>query len=457
MKKNDRHSVARLPSGFRDLPPADMAARNWMMESVCRVYESHGFTPLDTSPVEFLQTLMAGHDEGTGKQIYSLFKDELPTPERTLALRFELTASLARFLAQNRETIHMPFKRYQSGYVWRGERPQRGRFRQFLQFDVDTVGVADVAADAEILEVIYRSMEALGIGGFEIRLSSRNLLAGLAGTLGLETSEDKSTFFRILDKLDKIGGERLLQLLSASPDEQKDGMSFSMKKLSIVDQVLSLEGDNEMILEEMGRIASGPPETKKGIDELQEVLGFWGRTGIKHPEFLRIVPHLARGLDYYTGPIFETFVTKQEKIGSVMGGGRYDGLIGRFLGKELPAVGVSMGVDRLLVALESLSLLPRAISKCQVLVAVLGEEDRKRMYGVAAQLRTMGIAAELYLGSKLAFREQIKYASSLGIPWLLIQGENEQEKGVVALRNLGTRTQEELRMEDAVTKLDASA
>jgi len=454
---SDRHKTARLPSGFRDLSPAHIAARNWMIETVCRVYESHGFTPLDTSPVEFFQTLVAGHDEGAGKQIYRLFKDELPAPEKTLALRFELTVSLARFLAQNQDSIQMPFKRYQSGYVWRGERPQRGRFRQFLQFDVDTVGVAEIVADTEILEIIYRSMEALGIGGFEIRLSSRNLLAGLAGTLGLKTSQDKSNFFRSLDKYDKIGRERLIQLLSASPDEQKDGMGFSMKKLSIVEQVLSLQGDNETILEEMACIASGPPETKSGIDELRGILGYWAQTKLKHPEFLKIVPHLARGLDYYTGPIFETFVTSQEKIGSVMGGGRYDGLIGCFLGKELPAVGVSMGVDRLLVALESLSLLPGAISKCQVLVAVLSEEERKQMYGVAAQLRNTGIAAELYLGSKLAFREQIKYASSLGIPWLLIQGENEREKGVVALRNLGTRTQEELRLEDAMEKLSASS
>ncbi len=320
---------------------------------------------------------------------------------------------------------------------------------------MDTVGVAEVAADAEILEVIYRSMEALGIEGFEIRLSSRNLLAGLAGTLGLNTSQDRSKFFRTLDKYDKIGRERLLQLLSASPDEQKDGMGFSMKKLSIVEQVLSLQGDNDAILEEMARITSGPPETRIGIDELQRVLNFWAQTRLKHPEFLKIVPHLARGLDYYTGPIFETFVTTQESIGSVMGGGRYDGLIGCFLGKELPAVGVSMGVDRLLVALESLSLLPGAISKCQVLVAVLSDEERKHMYGVAAQLRNAGIAAELYLGSKLAFREQIKHAASLGIPWLLIQGENERERGVAALRDLETRTQEELRIEDVITKLAA--
>lgn len=453
MRRHDTEFQPRLPSGFKDLLPEENAARTWMIETVCEVYKSHGFVSLDTSPVEYYQTLVSGHEEGGEKQIYRLFKEQLPAPHKTLALRFELTASLARFLAQNIDRISMPFKRYQSGYVWRGERPQRGRFRQFLQFDVDTVGVADSVADAEILEVIYRSLEALGIKEFQIRLSSRNLLAGLAKILGLRSPEDRLLFFRLLDKHDKIGTEKLLELLSQTTVDQDNAFSLEKPQREIVEKILTLEGDNEAVLEQTERLVSGPEESRIGIEELRSILCYWSHTRLGNPEFLRIVPHLARGLDYYTGPIFETVVAGHENIGSIMAGGRYDGLVGCFLGRDIPAVGVSMGVDRLFVALRSLGLLPRSISSCRVLVAVLSEPERQGMYGLASKLRDAGIHAELYLGSKLTFREQIKYASAQGIPFLLIQGEDERTRGVVGLRHLGRREQEELPLQEAIARL----
>jgi histidyl-tRNA synthetase len=403
--------------------------------------------------VEYYKTIVAGHDDSESKQIYRLFKEKLPESSKALALRFELTGSLVRFVTQNIDHLPLPFKRYQVGYVWRGERPQRGRFRQFLQFDVDTIGIADPVADAEILEVVYRSLEALGLPSFQIRLSSRNLLSGLASVLGLRSDEERIRFFRALDKYDKIGATRVLQLLEQSPASDEEGMGFSFSQLSIVERVLAMSGENESLLDQMEEIARGPAETDTGLRELRSMLRYWTEARLPRPDFLRIVPHLARGLDYYTGPVFETFLPSDENLGSIMAGGRYDGLVGRYVGREIPAVGVSMGIDRLIVALESLSLLPETLSACRALVVVLSEEERESMYGVASQLRQHGIPSELYLGSKLAFREQIKYAAAQGIPWLLIQGENERRKNVVALRDLATREQVELSLEQAVVRL----
>jgi histidyl-tRNA synthetase len=443
----------RLPSGFSDSPPTETAARDWVLDTVCQVYRSYGFVPLDTSPVEYFQTIVSGHDDIASKQIYRLFKDKLPEPNKALALRFELTGSLVRFVTQNIDRFPLPFKRYQVGYVWRGERPQRGRFRQFLQFDVDTVGIADPVADTEILEVVYRSLEALKLPAFEIRLSSRNLLSGLAAVLGLTTEEERLRFFRILDKYDKIGACSVLQLLEQPPAAHEEGMGFSHSQLSTVEKVLAMKGANESLLEQMEEVARGPAETAAGLRELRSVLRYWNEARLPRPDFLRVIPHLARGLDYYTGPVFETFLPSDENLGSIMAGGRYDGLVGRYVGRDIPAVGVSMGIDRLIVALENLSLMPETLSACRVLVAVLSEEERETMYGVASQLRQHGITTELYLGNKLTFREQIKYAAAQGIPWLLIQGENERHKGVVALRDLAAREQIELSLDQAVLRL----
>lgn len=456
MSPKEETARPRLPSGFTDSPPFETAARDWVLDTVCHVYRSYGFVPLDTSPVEYYKTIVSGHDDSASKQIYRLYKEKLPESNKALALRFELTGSLVRFVTQNIDRLPLPFKRYQVGYVWRGERPQRGRFRQFLQFDVDTIGIADPVADTEILEVVYRSLEALKLPAFQIRLSSRNLLSGLAAVLGLRNEEERLRFFRILDKYDKIEASGVLRLLEEPPTADEEGMAFSPSQLSIVEKVLAMNGENESLLDQIEEVARGPAETAAGLRELRSVLRYWNEAGLPRPDFLRVVPHLARGLDYYTGPVFETFLPSDENLGSIMAGGRYDGLVGRYVGREIPAVGVSMGIDRLLVALESLSLLPETLSACRVLVAVLSEEERETMYGVASQLRRRGVPTELYLGNKLAFREQIKYAAAQGIPWLLIQGENERQSDVVALRDLATREQVELSLDQAILRLKES-
>lgn len=453
MTSDTKRLDPRLPSGFRDLSPADAAGQRWMVETVCRVYESHGFVPLDTSVVEFYSTLVAGHQEGGEKQIYRLYKDDVPPPDKALALRFELTASLARYLAMHVDTLPMPFKRYQSGYVWRGERPQRGRFRQFLQFDVDTVGIADPVADAEIVEVIYRSLHALGVASFEIRISSRSLLAGLARVLGLDSPEAQLAFFRVLDKHDKVGTETLMAILAAP--ESEGGLGLGVPALSLVERVLNLTGSNGEVLDQAASLLAGPEETSRGIRELTAIMDYLAAASLPHPDYVRVTPSLARGLDYYTGPVFETFVTGYETIGSVMGGGRYDGLVGHFLGRRIPATGVSMGVDRLLVVVQALGLTAAAATRCRALVAVLGGEDRPRMYGIAASLRCAGIPAELYLGDGFSFRHQIAYAGQRGIPYLIIQGEDERARGVVAVRDLVARRQEEMTFEAAVERLRA--
>jgi len=450
MSKKSRHQEPRLPSGFRDLHPDECAGRDWMIERVCDVYKSFGFVPLDTSCVEYLNILVSGHEEGGEKQIYRLFKDSLPAPRKTTALRFELTASLARYLGQHIDRLPLPFKRYQSGYVWRGERPQRGRFRQFLQFDVDTVGVQHPMADTEIIEVIYRSMEAIGIGDFSIQISSRQLLSSLARTIGLITSEDQIRFFRILDKHDKIGTHKLLQLCAEPYDN--NGLGFKGKQIDILERLITLEGSNSEKVESLAGILQSSDATT-GLNEIETILGLWSRVAVRHPEYVRFVPHLARGLDYYTGAIFETIITGQESIGSVMSGGRYDGLIGHFLNRDLPAVGVSMGIDRLFVALKEMELLRDSASSCTVLISILQQDDSALMFELASTLRNAGISAELYLGSRYAFREQIKYAASRGIPYLLIQGEDERNRGTVSLRDLSSREQTECSLDQAIFRL----
>ncbi len=451
MQRDARRVQPRLPSGFRDLGPSEAAAQRWMIETVCRVYESHGFVPLDTSCVEYYQVLISGHEEGGEKQIYRLYKDEVPPPDQALALRFELTASLARYVGQHIDRLPLPFKRYQSGYVWRGERPQRGRFRQFLQFDVDTIGIADPVADAEIVEVIYRSLAALQVRAFEIRLSSRSLLAGLARVIGLGSPESQTAFFRILDKHDKVGTHALLAQLASPPDE--GGLGLEPKALRVVEETLGIAGGNDEVMEQVGRLLHGPDETVRGLAEVAKILEYVAHAGLPHPEYVRVFPSLARGLDYYTGPVFETVITGQERIGSVMSGGRYDGLIGRFAGRDLPATGVSMGVDRLLVVLQALGTTPGSGSPCKALVAVLSAEERSVMFGLASRLRAEGIPVELYMGDGFSFRQQIAYAAQRGIPSLIIQGEQERSRGVLAVRNLTTRTQEELGFDEAVRRL----
>ncbi|MBN1426382.1 histidine--tRNA ligase [Candidatus Fermentibacteria bacterium] len=453
IQSTERRIEPRLPSGFRDLSPEEAAAQKRMIETVCKVYESHGFVPLDTSCVEYYQILVSGHGEGGEKQIYRLCRDEMPTPESALALRFELTASLARYLAHNIDRLPMPFKRYQSGYVWRGERPQRGRFRQFLQFDVDTVGISDPVADAEIVEVIYRSLDALGVPGFEIRISSRSLLAGVARVLGLGAPEAQLEFFRVLDKHDKIGTEKLLALIGAPPSE--GGLGLAAGKIELVERILTISGTSDRVMEEASRLLHGPDETARGLREISSILEYLSSAALPHPDYVRVMPSLARGLDYYTGPVFETVVIGQEGFGSVMGGGRYDGLIGHFLGRSIPATGVSMGVDRLLVVLQTLQAFPASGSVCRVVVAVLNPEERPRMYGLASLLRCAGIPSELYMGEGFSFRHQIAYAAQREIPYLLIQGEDERARGIVALRDLRTRTQQELTLEEAVVHLRA--
>lgn len=450
MNRKKKRIVPRLPSGFRDLHPDECAGRDWMIERVCDIYRTFGFVALDTSPVEYLHVLLSGHQESGDKQIYRLFKDTIPEPEKSLALRFELTASLARYLAQNIDRLPMPFKRYQSGYVWRGERPQRGRFRQFLQFDVDIIGVEQSTADTEIIEVIYRSMEALGVPDFAIKLSSRNLLSHLALKLGISNTEERSAFFRVLDKHDKIGTSKLLRLCAESPS--RGGLGFGTAQVGLLDEFVSLRGSNEEILESVLHILD-LTDAVKAMKELQEILELWSSARVNHPEYLKVVPHMARGLDYYTGPIFETVITHNETIGSVMSGGRYDGLIGSFLDRSIPAVGVSMGIDRLFVALKDLDILNASASSCRVLVTVLSNEETPLMFDLASRLRNEGISAELYLGSKYTFREQIKYAASRGIPFLLIQGENERKREVVSLRDLETREQYECSFGEAVSRL----
>jgi len=420
--------------GFRDLLPGEMLARERIISTIRNVFERYGFVPLSTPALEHRDVLL-GYGEEASKQIY-LFTDP---DEADVGLRFDLTAPLSRVVAEHRD-LPRPFKRYQVQPVWRYDKPDPGRFREFLQFDIDTVGTDSRMADAEIVAAMHDCLEALGLD-FRIRYSSRNVMNALVSLLGLEAGMVKPVL-RIVDKLDKQGLENVkLELGPGRTDEsgaEIEGLGLSGDRIAIIERFLGIRGETRReTIDEVQNMLAGADGAELGVGDLAEIDRFLTVMGVSD-ERVVVDPSIARGLDYYTGPVFEAILTgkKLERFGSVMGGGRYDGLIEVFTGERTPATGASIGVDRLLAAMRTAGLAGTKPSTADVIVTVMDRERVERYQEIASELRTAGFNTELYLGKQKSIGKQLKYADRQEIPVAVIAGSDEFERGEVSIKDL---------------------
>ena len=448
---------ARLPRGLSDRGPQDIAAAEAMMARIRAVYELYGFEAVETPFFEYTEALgkFLPDQDRPNEGVFSLRDDD----EQWLSLRYDLTAPLARYVAENYEKLPKPYRSYRAGWVFRNEKPGPGRFRQFMQFDADTVGATSVAADAEMCMMAADCMEALGIkrGDYVIKVNNRKVLDGVMEAIGLggvENAGRRLTVLRAIDKLDRLGREGVRALLGAGrKDESGDftkGAGLSEEQERVLLASFVAQGAGSGIASKTPQLADGSSVAERsalfetGINELLDIQKLVEAAGYG-PDRIRIDRSVVRGLEYYTGPVFEaelTFETPGEdgkpiRFGSVGGGGRYDGLVARFRGEPVPATGFSIGVSRLLSALRAIdSPIVRAAKKPgPVVVAVLDREHMAAYQKIVAELRAADIAAELYLGAA-GLNAQLKYADKRGALCAVIQGSNERDAGQVAIRDL---------------------
>jgi histidyl-tRNA synthetase len=429
----DKIVEPKLLRGFRDYLPAQMNARQKMIATIRRVYELYGFLPLETPALEYRVTLM-GYGEENTKQIFDF---ENPEKEH-VALRFDLTVPLARVVAQYPD-LPLPFRRYQVGPVWRADKPDPGRFREFTQFDIDTVGTSSLAADAEILCGMYDTLRALSIERFLIRFSDRKVLNSLLDFAGIPRDMSHGVF-RVLDKLDKIGldavaAELTVGRVDASGDKIP-GLKLSQQQVERIKQFLAIpKGSRREVLSSLSHLFAEVASGKEALDELVAICEVLEGLGIPD-ERVALDPSLARGLDYYTGPVFEAVLLDAPEFGSVFGGGRYEGLVERFLGRKIPGVGASIGVDRLLAAIQKLGLVEFAASTAQVIVTVMEPVRMADYQKLTRELREAGINTELYLGEEKGLGRQLQYANRQQVPVAVIIGSDEFAKDEITLKDL---------------------
>jgi len=418
----------RTLQGFRDYPPELMIPREHLLEQARRVYRSYGFAPIDTPALEYAEILLGKGGAEADKQLYR-FTDH---GGRDVALRFDLTVPFARFAAQYIGQIGTPFKRYHLGPVWRGERPQRGRYREFWQCDFDTIGTTSNASDIEVALVIHDLMRACGFERFEVRVNNRMVLNGLLEELGL--AEKAKAVLIALDKLPKVGREAV-----AAEMAEKAGVAAAQ-----AERVLALaetRGTNAEVLDRVRRDFGGNERAAEGARRLRELLDVAKAAGVSE-ERLRLDLSIARGLDYYTGTIYETFLSDMPEIGSVCSGGRYDSLAGLYTKQKLPGVGASLGLDRLLVAMDELKLLPKASTPAPVLVVQFSADRLGDYQKMARSLRAEGIGVEVFPEAKKV-GQQLQYADKRGFRVALIAGPDEFAQGVWNVKDLRSATQRE--------------
>jgi histidyl-tRNA synthetase len=413
----------RLPKGMRDFLPAQMIKREYVFNIVREVFHLYGFEPLQTPALELTETLMGKYGEDADKLIYNARHTE---GKEELSLRYDLTVPLARVVGQYVNDISLPFKRYQLSPVWRAERPQRGRYREFYQCDADIVGVSSMAADAEIVSLVVAVLKRLGFPQFVVKINSRKLLTAIGQYAGLE-GEALANLYRSIDKFDKIGA-----------DGVQDELVKRGIESSVVDKIMHLITSKRPGLEQLDYLDSvmgGFEEAAAGIGALRELAGYLGEMNVPsaHYEFDFT---MVRGLGYYTGPIFETVIT-EPNLGSVTGGGRYDDLVGLFRGETLPTTGTSLGIERIIDVMDVLGLYPSGIggTVVEVLVTVFDDATRAAASALAADLRAGGVRTELYMQDK-GIGKQIGYADKKGIPLVALLGAEEVAAGVVKLKRL---------------------
>ncbi len=430
----------RTLKGFRDYLPAQMMPREGLMQTAREVYRSYGFAPIDTPALEFAEVLLGKGGDETDKQLFR-FEDG---GKRDVAMRFDLTIPFARFSAQNLNEIGTPFKRYAMGTVWRGEKPQKGRYREFIQCDFDTIGTKSNAADIETLFVINDLIETIGFDKFTIRVNNRLVLNGVLEQLGVA---DRSTdVLRALDKLLKIGEEKVIAEMT------ENGIAEDAAKKVL--EFAALSGTPDEMLTGVESMVANSETGQQGVAKLRELFAACKAAGLKENR-VQLDLSIARGLDYYTGTIYETFLDDLPTIGSVCSGGRYDNLAELFTSQELPGVGASLGLDRLLAAMEDLGMLPETKTPAPVLVTMFDKDRTTDYLRIGRVLRQAGISTEVYPDTK-ALKKQLKYADQKGFRVAVIAGGDEFEKGEWQVKNLAKKEQTTVPESELVTTIEAA-
>ena len=437
------HIKPRTLSGFMELLPARQVQFDRMVEILRRSYSLYGFTPLDTPVIESSEVLLAKGGGETEKQIYRFTKGD-----SDLSLRFDLTVPLAKYVALHYADLSFPFRRYQIGKVYRGERAQRGRFREFYQADIDIIGDGklDILNEAEIPAIIYQVFTRLGLQRFRIRVNNRKILNGFYELLGL--SEKAGDIMRTVDKLDKIGAEKVKALLTGaeigvSPDQAEEILRF-----------ISIQGDNAQVLSALEGYRGRSETFDAGLEELKTVVRYLADFGVPAENFA-VDLSIARGLDYYTGTVYETTLLDHPEIGSVCSGGRYDNLAEFYTDRQLPGAGISIGLTRLFYVLGEQGMLNPDLPTAPADVLILPmTEDLSPAISLATLLRENGIRTQLHCEEK-KFKQKIAYADKLGIPYVIFLGEDEISAGVVACKDMATGEQTKLEPAATVYRIKA--
>jgi len=440
---------AEAPKGFRDYFGAEVTERTEMLQKIAGVYHRYGFDALESSAVETVEALGKFLPD-VDRPNEGVFAWQEADDEKWLALRYDLTAPLARVYAQHRNDLPTPYRRYAMGPVWRNEKPGPGRYRQFYQCDADTVGAASVAADAEICSMLSDTLETVGIprGDYIVRVNNRKVLNGVLETMGLgDDQAARDNVLRTIDKFDKVGESGVRELLTKGRLDASgafiDGIGLSDAQADpVVAFLTSKAADAAGTLANLRAAVGASDVGLKGIEELETIAELVQAQGYG-PDRIDIDPSVVRGLGYYTGPVFEAELTfdilddkgRKRQFGSVSGGGRYDDLVKRFTGQEVPATGVSIGVDRLLAALrEKGRIQSRATGP--VVVTVMDRDRMADYQAIVAELRNAGIRAEVYLGNPKNFGNQLKYADKRNSPVAIIEGGDEKANGLVQIKDL---------------------
>ncbi len=413
----------RTLKGFRDFLPEMMIPRERLIETAKRVYRSYGFSPIDTPALEHLDILLGKGSEETDKQLYQF----VDAGDRPVGMRFDLTVPLARFAAEHIGELGTPFKRYHIATVWRGENTQRGRYREFMQCDFDTIGTRSLAADIETALVIHDLFVAIGFERFTVRVNNRQLLTGLLEKL--ELADRATLILRALDKLAKIGRDKVAE-------EMHETAGTTPAQTDAVLQLAEVAGSNDEVLQQIAPLVAGSERGEAGLQSLSELLAAVRAAGVP-AERLRLDVSIARGLDYYTGTIYETFLDALPGIGSVCSGGRYDNLAELYTKQELPGIGASLGLDRLLAAMEELGMMEKVRTPAPVFVPYFDAGRLHDYLRIAARLRAVGIGVEVFPEPK-KLGQQLKYADRRGFRVAIIAGEKEFAAGECQVKDLAT-------------------
>ena len=423
----------RTLAGFMELLPNEQILFNQMKEKIEKTYQRYGFLPLDTPIIELSEVLLAKAGGETEKQIYRFEKGDTD-----LSLRFDLTVPLAKYVAKNYGNLSFPFRRYQIGKVYRGERAQKGRYREFYQCDIDIIGDGelDIINDAELPSVIYTLFKELGFDDFTIKINNRKLLSGLFESLSQDIKSIE--ILRIIDKIEKIGKEAVISEL--------EKLDLNNEDINKIISFIEIDGTTDEKLEKVENLKIENETYKNGINEIKEVIKYVRLFGIPEQNFSLDLT-IARGLDYYTGTVYETFLNNYRELGSVCSGGRYENLAEYYTDKKLPGVGISIGLTRLFYKLNELNIIKAEKKSISEILIVPMTENLQKPIEIANTLRNEGINTEIYLNNK-KLKAKMKYADKLKIPYVMVIGEDEINSNVFKIKNMETGEEKNIKIED---------